>query len=96
MIPFEINIKLKQCPICDTWMEGNSGQTEHGLFRVKIVNENKIVCPNCGYTEKQIQEYPQLARDLYDALKLQEEICSSNDSGKRVEEQASVCVEERS
>ena len=56
-IPLDINIKLKQCPICDTWMKGSSSQTIKGLFSKRVVNENKIVCPTCGYSENLVQEY---------------------------------------
>jgi ribosomal protein S27AE len=59
-IPLEIKRKLKKCPICDTWMEGESSQEVSPWyieFGKRVTNKNTIKCPRCGYMEIHIQRY---------------------------------------
>lgn len=69
-IPLEINITLKDCPICKSHMLGETSQTANFfLWFEKIINQNKTICPACGYTEKFIQEYPKKAIKLAEAYR---------------------------
>ena len=59
-IPLDINLTLKECPICGTWMEGESSQEISPCwieFGRRVTNKNTIKCPTCGYTEILIQRY---------------------------------------
>ena len=76
-IPLDIKLTLKKCPICDTWMEGESSQEISPWwieFGKRVTNKNTIKCPTCGYTEIQIQRYST------DAVKL---ILADKQSGER-------------
>ena len=59
-IPLDINLTLKACPICGTWMEGESSQEISPWyieFGKRVTNKNTVKCPNCRYTEIHIQMY---------------------------------------
>ena len=63
-IPLEIKLTLKKCPICGTWMEGESSQEISPWyieFGKRVTNKNTIKCPNCRYTEIHTQIYSENA-----------------------------------